>query len=109
MTYLIRNPREKVAFKIDKMAKVSLYDGEHLMVGLNCFQPGQSHAAHAHAGADKTYYVISGEGRFTIGDEALNLEPGGFAFAPAGVMHGVENVGPAPLVVLVHISPPFHR
>jgi flagellar basal-body rod protein FlgF len=36
------------------------------MVGLNGFEPGQSHALHAHTGMDKMYYVIEGDGLFGV-------------------------------------------
>ncbi len=52
-----------------KFFKTTLWQGEHIMLGLNCLEPGQIQKVHAHDGADKVYYVLEGEGNFTIGDE----------------------------------------
>jgi hypothetical protein len=40
------------------MGKSTIYESAHLLVGLNAFEPGQSHALHAHAGMDKVYLVV---------------------------------------------------
>ena len=40
---------------------------------------------HAHAGADKFYYVCSGRARLTVGEETREVAEGGIVWAPAGV------------------------
>ena len=42
----------------------------NMLVGMDCLEPGQLQPTHQHAGRDKMYYVIEGEGEFTIGAEA---------------------------------------
>ncbi len=88
------------------MGKAKLFQGAGLMAGLNAFEPGQEHAAHAHAGADKLYQVVDGRGEFTVGAATRTLERGALVFAPAGVSHGVKNVGPGRLLLLVVMGPP---
>ncbi len=56
-------------FTPGKMGKSDLAQGEYLFAGLNAFEPGQEHAPHAHAGQDKLYVVLEGEGVFQVGDE----------------------------------------
>lgn len=81
---------EFTEFRAEKPAKADLFRGEHLFVGLNCFEPGQFQALHSHAGADKFYLVISGKARLRVGDDAQEAGPGSVVWAPAGILHGVE-------------------
>jgi quercetin dioxygenase-like cupin family protein len=87
-----------------KFYKRTLWQGEHVMVGLNCLEPEQEQAEHAHAGADKFYFVLEGRARFTVGDEKEDAAAGALVVAPAGIMHGVKNTGTARLSLLVAIA-----
>lgn len=89
----------------EKFYKTTLWQGEHLMVGLNCLEPGQVQAVHAHAGADKFYFVLQGRGLFTVGDEQRAVDSNMLVVAPAGVPHGVENTGNERLSLFVAIAP----
>ncbi len=100
------NYRDHVGARADKFYKDTLFKGEHLMVGLNCLEPGQIQAVHDHAGADKMYVVLEGSGRFTVGPDSRAARSGDVVWAPAGVPHGVENNGNERLVLLVGIGPP---
>jgi mannose-6-phosphate isomerase-like protein (cupin superfamily) len=88
-----------------KFFKATLWQGQHVMIGLNCLEPGQVQAAHAHAGADKFYFVLRGRGLFTVGDEQRTAEANMLVVAPAGIAHGVENTGDERLSLLVAIAP----
>ena len=94
------------AFAAEKMGKATLVRGESLFAGLNCFEPGQEHALHAHEGQEKLYVVLEGVGEVRVGDETESLEAGDAAFAPSGVVHSIRNPGPGRLVVMVVLSPP---
>ena len=59
-------PEEHAVFDAKKMGKATLFESPRLMLGLNCFEPGQEHKLHAHAGLDKVYQVLSGEGVFVL-------------------------------------------
>jgi mannose-6-phosphate isomerase-like protein (cupin superfamily) len=89
----------------DKHFKSTLFQSERLLLGLNCLEPGQAQAAHTHAGADKFYFVLEGEGQFRVGDETTRAGAGMVVWAPASVSHGVENNGQTRLVLLVGIAP----
>jgi mannose-6-phosphate isomerase-like protein (cupin superfamily) len=93
-------------FAPDKMGKSTLAHGEFLFAGLNSFEPGQEHAAHAHAGQDKLYVVLEGSGVVRIGEQEESVAAGDAAFAPAGVIHSIRNPGPGRLVVMAVLSPP---
>lgn len=100
------NYREHTGAREDKHYKTTLFQGRHLMVGLNCLEPRQVQPLHDHSGADKVYVVMEGEGTFIVGDETRTAGPGEVIWAPAGVPHGVENRGSARLTLLVGIAPP---
>jgi quercetin dioxygenase-like cupin family protein len=103
---ILNNIAAHAEFGESKMGKVALAKGEHLYAGLNCFLPGQEHAAHVHANQDKLYVVVEGRGEASVGDETHTVEAGGMVFAPAGTPHGMRNTGETNLVVLVVFSPP---
>jgi mannose-6-phosphate isomerase-like protein (cupin superfamily) len=98
-------PAEHAVFDAATMGKATLFRSERLMVGLNCFEPGQEHALHAHAGMDKVYHVIAGRGRFVLEDRELPMEAGVMLVAPQGVPHGIRNTGRERLVVLAILAP----
>jgi mannose-6-phosphate isomerase-like protein (cupin superfamily) len=98
-------PEAHASFDSAKMGKATLFRSERLMVGLNCFEPGQEHALHAHAGMDKVYVVVCGRGRFVLEDRELPMEAGALLVAPEGVPHGIRNDGGARLVVLAILAP----
>jgi quercetin dioxygenase-like cupin family protein len=102
----LRKISSRAKFNPDKMGKSNLAQGEFLFAGLNSFEPGQEHAAHAHAGQDKLYVVLEGSGAVEIGEETQVLSAGDAAFAPAGVMHSIRNTGTERLVVMAVLSPP---
>lgn len=87
------------------MGKSTLYQSPRLLVGLNAFEPGQAHALHAHAGLDKVYHVLEGEGRFLLDGQELPMKAGDLLVAPEGVPHGVRNTGTARLLVLAILAP----
>jgi len=93
-------------FHPEKMGKGTLAQGDSLFAGLNCFEPGQEHALHAHAGQDKLYVVLEGSGEVQVGEERQRLVAGDAAFAAAGVPHAIRNPGPERLVVLAVLAPP---
>jgi len=95
---------DHAVFRADKMVKVDCFRSERLLVGLNCFEPGQSQAVHAHAGADKFYVVLTGKANFVVGERTIVAGPGDLILAPAGVPHGVERAE-ARTLVLVAIAP----
>jgi quercetin dioxygenase-like cupin family protein len=91
---------------VEKFFKATLWQGAHMMVGLNCLEPGQSQKVHAHAAADKFYFVLAGSGNFTVGETTQSADPGMIVLAPADVPHGVTNEGDERLALLVGIAPP---
>ena len=105
MSEFFRSVTRNAVFNGEQVTKADLYAGERLFVGLNCFEPGQFQKVHAHAGADKFYYVCSGRARLTVGEETREVAEGEIVWAPAGVPHGVAEALER-TVLLVGIAPP---
>jgi quercetin dioxygenase-like cupin family protein len=98
-------PGDHAAYVADKMGKTTIFESSRLLVGLNAFETGQEHKLHAHAGQDKVYHVLEGEGLFLLDGQELPMAAGDLLVAPDGVPHGVRNIGTERLLVLVVLAP----
>lgn len=88
-----------------KLFKSTVFEGDGLLLGLNCLDPGQTQRVHTHGDQDKFYYVVEGQGEFVVGDETRLVGVGHVVSAPAGASHGVSNKGSVRLVLLVGMAP----
>jgi quercetin dioxygenase-like cupin family protein len=105
----IIRPAEYASYSTAKMGKSTIFESSRLLVGLNAFEPGQEHALHAHAGQDKVYQVIEGEGLFLLEGKELPMKAGDLLIAPEGIAHGVRNPGSHRLLVLAILAPAPHQ
>ena len=99
------NPRDHAVYSMGKMGKSTLFRSEHVMVGLNAFEPGQEHAVHTHEGMDKVYQVIEGQGVFLLEGDEVPMHAGVLLVAPEGTPHGIRNTGTERLLVLTILAP----
>ncbi|HEV8177514.1 MAG TPA: cupin domain-containing protein [Gemmatimonadales bacterium] len=104
MTEYFQSIDAVATFETEKPTKTDLLRGQHLFVGLNCFEPGQSQKVHVHAGADKFYLVMTGKARMTVGEETREVGAGTVVWAPADLPHGVAQALER-TVMLVAIAP----
>ena len=98
-------PESKAVFDPERMGKSTIFRSERVLVGLNAFEPGQEHRLHAHAGMDKIYHVLEGQGLFTLEDREIEMEAGMMLVAPDGVPHGIRNTSDDRLIVLAILAP----
>jgi mannose-6-phosphate isomerase-like protein (cupin superfamily) len=98
-------PADLAEYSPLKMGKSTIFESSRLLVGLNAFEAGQSHALHAHQGMDKVYSVVEGEGVFLLENRELPMRAGDLLVAPEGVPHGVKNTGTGRLLVLAILAP----
>lgn len=98
--------REAAGSDPDKVFKATLFKGDHLLLGLNCLDPGQVQKVHIHEDQDKFYFVVEGVGEFVVGGRTRRAGPGAAVWAPAGEPHGVANHGDVQLTLLVGMAPP---
>jgi quercetin dioxygenase-like cupin family protein len=96
---------QHIGTREDKFYKTTLFQAKHLMIGLNCLEPGQVQQVHTHQDQDKFYFVVEGSGSFTVGETVTEAGPGHVVWAEAGVPHGVENKGTERLVIFMGIAP----
>ncbi len=60
-------------------------------------QPGQSIQPHYHADFEEIYYVLSGYGLMTIGEEKQEISRGDMVYIPSPELHTLLNTGNVPL------------
>lgn len=63
-------------------------------------QPNSAVGRHIQRGWE-LYYIVSGEGRFTLDDEESEVRAGDLLFTPDGSWHSIENTGDDELVIFV--------
>lgn len=98
-------PLEHAQVRADKAFKTTFLQTPRLLTGLNVLAPGQEQHIHDHPDQDKFYYVLQGQGDFTVGDVTRTCQAGDLILAPAGIPHGVVNPSTAPLAFLTVIAP----
>src|SRR3954463_4554670 len=59
---------DRARFAAEKMQKQDCFASDRLLLGLNCFEPGQDQKVHAHEGADKFYLVLRGRATIVVGE-----------------------------------------
>lgn len=98
--------RDYAAFDPDHPRRVRVLATDVLTVDLLCLEPRQSTEAMHHDETDVAYTVLGGNGWFVTDEGELGLGPLGAMLVPAGVVHGIDNRGVDPLIVLATGSPP---
>lgn len=72
----------------------------NIILGIYSLDPGETHLMHYHVTAAEFYYVLSGSGKFVMGEEEFRGEPGKLFYMPAEVNHLVHNDGDEPLTMV---------
>lgn len=63
--------------------------------------PGVSIGLHEHLDDEEYYYIVSGEGTMTLGDQRFPVRAGDLAAVFPGGRHALENTGTAELRIIV--------
>lgn len=74
-----------------------------LSAGLYVLETGARDPQSPH-GEDELYYVVSGRGRITVGDESRDVAPGSLVFVAARVPHHFHDIAER-LEILVAFGP----
>ena len=77
-------------FSKTQRVKKDVYKTKTFNIVLVCLEMGQEIPPHLEP-YDACFYVIEGQGIFTIGDKQANLKEGAMIFAPADVTRGIES------------------
>ena len=71
------------------------------------FPRGGTTNLHIHDQGDELFYVVSGRGTATLGDETEVIEPGDVIFVPEGAVHRISNLdNDDPLTVVFFMDSP---
>ncbi|MEX1176956.1 MAG: hypothetical protein WEB09_00710 [Nitriliruptor sp.] len=98
--------RDYVDFSPDAARRVRVLATDHLAVDLWCLEPGQHSPVLRLPEQDVAYTVLGGRSWFVTDEGEVGLDPLGSLLVPAGVVHGVDNRGSDPLIVVASITPP---
>ena len=71
----------------------------------SCTLPGMGVPPHRQRYEDEAFFVLAGVYTFLIDDQQVELQAGGYAFAPRGTVHGFTNTGETAARMLILVSP----
>ncbi len=101
--------RDWVQFRDEAATQIRVFGTARIGIDLWCIQPQQSTGVLHDPDADLAYTVVGGRSWFVTDDGEVGLDPLGALLVPAGVVHGIDNRGVDPLIVMVAMSPPGDR
>jgi mannose-6-phosphate isomerase-like protein (cupin superfamily) len=70
--------------------------------------PGFDTGLHVHERLEETWFVLSGELDFRVGDQTFTAGPGATVFVPPHVPHAFANCSETDATFLLTLSPPGH-
>lgn len=74
-------------------------DGAFTMATRLELEPGASISFHEHAENEEVYFIMSGKGIYTEGNESIEVSAGDITLCRKGCSHGMENSGEETLVI----------
>ena len=95
---IVVNAIAKVRFATAKPQRISLDKTDELCTELICMEPGQTLSVKS---GSCVYYVVTGGGEFTSGDNTQELTPGCIASVGVGESHTLSASGETRLVCTV--------
>ncbi len=98
--------RALARYSADKMQKTDVFVTPRAVVELFCLEAGQAQRSTKHTESDKSFFILEGTGRFTVGRTTRELNAGTAVLVSPGEEHGVVNIGEERLLVLVFTAPP---
>ena len=86
----VQDLRKLVDFSQTERVKKDIYKTKMFNLVLVCLETGQEIPSRPEP-YDVCFYVIEGEGVFTVGGKQANLREGQMTFAPANVSRGIRS------------------
>jgi quercetin dioxygenase-like cupin family protein len=71
------------------LAKGSETEGRHALIKI-LVERGAEPPAHTHSREDESYFILKGSIRYTVGEEKLTVNEGGYVYLPKDVPHSFE-------------------
>ncbi len=69
--------------------------------------PGSTVTPHHHNELEEVYYILSGRGMMTVGDECREVGSGDAVYVPRNHRHTLENTGDEPIRLILVCGPAF--
>ncbi|HSE35847.1 MAG TPA: cupin domain-containing protein [Blastocatellia bacterium] len=69
--------------------------------------PGCVVTPHHHREIEEIYYLVSGRGVMTVGDEMREVSAGDAVYVPRGLRHTLRNTGSEPILLILVCGPAF--
>lgn len=69
--------------------------------------PGCAVTPHRHRQIEEIYYIVSGHGLMTVGEETREVGPGDAVYVPRGNRHTLQNTGDDPIKLILVCGPAF--
>ena len=69
--------------------------------------PGCAVTPHRHREIEEIYYVVSGRGLMTVGDETREVSAGDAIYVPRDHRHSLRNTGSEPITLVLVCGPAF--
>lgn len=98
--------RDWVRFDGGAATRVRVLATDTLALDVWGVEPHQATDVLTYADADVVYTVLGGRSWIATDEGEVGLDPLGSVLVPAGVVHGIANRAPDPLVVVAVSSPP---
>ncbi len=98
--------RDYADFDRDEATRVRVMATGGLALDLWCLEPQQATPVLHYEDSDVTYTVVGGRSWFVTEEGEIGLDPLGAMLVPAGVVHGIDNRAPDPLIVVATMTPP---
>lgn len=98
--------RDYVDFSRGAATRVRVFATPTLALDLWCIEPQQATPVLHHDGSQVTYTIVGGRSWFVTDEGEIGLDPMGSLLVPAGVVHGIDNRAPDPLIIVAVSAPP---
>jgi len=105
-TPLFKQYAEFISYRPERYGKATLFEDEHILVGLNCLKPGQLMEKHAHQEQIRFYLVLEGHGVVWVGEDQQQAGPGMAIWVPVRHTHRIQASEDGPMILLAGIVPP---
>jgi len=69
--------------------------------------PGCAVTPHHHRDLEEIYYIVSGEGLMTVGENSREVHAGDAVYIPRGHRHSLKNTGNEPIKLILVCGPAF--
>lgn len=71
--------------------------------------PGATVGRHHHLQTEEVYYILSGTGQMTIGEETASVGPGDAVYIPLNHTHTLTNTGAEDMTLLLVCGPAYQQ